>query len=139
MKRKLHGGNQPDQGQQQAGDPVKPNPIETSHVFAALNSAAWKRGANFAPESRMTPEIPAAAKATQKAICKEPVLSEMRPISVGEKASPSRWMINTFTASAVERMLALTEFTHAALVGPVPIRMKNTAAKIAGNIKLPLA
>ena len=37
-----------------------------------------------------TPEMPAATKATQKAICKEPVLSEILPIKVGEKASPSR-------------------------------------------------
>src|SRR6476659_8964275 len=82
----------------------------------------------------MRPEIAAAAKATQKAVCREWVLSEIRPIRVGEKASPSRWITKTLTASAVERMLALTEFTTAALEGPVPTRMKNTAMKIAGNI-----
>src|SRR5260370_25905991 len=95
-------------------------------------SVALKRGANFAPYTKMTPESAAATKAVEKAVGSE-VLSEIRPIKVGEKASPSRWMIKTLTARSVERIRALPEFTDAPLLGPERIRIKNTAAKIAGN------
>src|SRR5260370_13839826 len=100
-------------------------------------SVGLRRGANLATYTKMTPESAAATKAVEKAVGSE-VLSEIRPIKVGEKASPSRWMIKTFTARAVERIRALTEFTSAALLGPVPIRIKNTAAKIAGNMSGPV-
>ena len=56
---------------------------------------------------------------------------------VGEKASPSRWMVKRFTATAVERMLAETEFTSAALSGAVLRRMKNSASRIAAYIIVP--
>ena len=56
------------------------------------------------------------------------------PIRVGAGASPIRWIISTCPASAVARMVAGTALTVAALTGPEPRKMRNSAAPSAGSV-----
>src|SRR5581483_322680 len=60
--------------------------------------------------------------------------SEIAPITVGDRASPSKWMVKMLTAIVVARMCAPTELTTAAFNGPVFNNSKNSATKIPGNI-----
>src|SRR5437868_12993791 len=55
----------------------------------------------------------------------------------GEGTSPRIWMVNRFTATAVERMGAPTELMIAAFRGPVFSNRKKAPNRIAGYISQP--
>src|SRR5580700_2936670 len=60
--------------------------------------------------------------------------SLMAPMIWGENVSPKAWMQKRLMEIAVARTAPSTEFTMAALSGPVLRKMKNSAQKSAGMV-----
>ena len=60
-----------------------------------------------------------AAKQQQRTAIFRFQLSDMRPNNIGEKASPKAWIINIFTAKAMEWILLRVAAMIAAEIGPV--------------------
>src|SRR5579859_6358718 len=85
-----------------------------------------------APQTQIAPPASAATGRISTAV--ERVLrSEMAPTRTGDRMSPSAWMLNTLTATAIVRISGRTTFTMCELMGPVEANIKSWAPIIAGQ------
>jgi 4-alpha-glucanotransferase len=88
-----------------------------------LEGIATREGVDADHRIPLTPT----AAGTICTACARLVRSDSRPISVGEIASPSRWIANTLSAIAEARSSGETMLTSAALIGPVDRKIRNCA------------